>query len=672
MRASDQSAVRAQPARGRAPAGFMRALVARPSPEDVRSVVLASGPGALVTAVNALIFTFGLWNSLGGPLLGLWCAATVAACGLVALRTRRAARRQVSTVSRRGARRLMLFSVLLALPWGALALGVLGVGTAFEQLLVLMICAGMAAGGTFMLHRTLAAAVAFYGALLGAVLMACVINDLAALWPIAIYAAIYGGFLSWFAYLAGATARQRDGALDELSRTVSALRKAHDRITELAFVDSVTGLPNRKAFGERLAAACRVGTPFSLLMLDIDRFKNVNDTLGHAAGDEFLAALGRRLREALRRGDIVARLGGDEFAVLVIDMAEVEEISALGARLIETLAAPIGLGSRRLIPGCSIGAARFPAEAHDPRELMLRADIALHRAKEMGRGRFLLFDERLGEQVEEADWIEKELRAALETGALTIAYHPKIDLATGALHGAEALIRWTHPEAGIVAPDRFLPVAAERGLMPRLTAHVFDRVAGDMLDWRARGVPAGRIALNIHPVDLKTPDLLMTSLKAMIRRGIVTTDVILEITEGCFVGRGGDAAALVLDSMSELGFELSLDDFGTGHASLSHLRKLPVREIKIDRGFVEGLTRVAHDRAIVAATIEIARGMGLRSVAEGVETEAQVDLLSELGADIGQGYLWARPLPAAEFAAFARARASRCHRRADARGASGG
>jgi len=271
---------------------------------------------------------------------------------------------------------------------------------------------------------------------------------------------------------------------------------------------------------------------------------------------------------------------------------------------------------------------------------MSQADLALHKAKERGRRRCVMFDAGLRKLILSKDRIETALRAAIDRGEITVAYQPKIHMQHGGMDGAEALVRWTDPELGPIPPDQFLSIAAERGILPTLSHYIADCVARDIQFWKSNGTATGKIALNIHPSDLKSPDTLLKTIDHLESQGVTYRDLTLEITEGCFVGRGTDRSLFILDALSDRGFELSLDDFGTGHASLTHLKKLPVSEIKIDRSFVSGLEHNADDRSIVAAICEIARGKGIRSIAEGVETEAQRDILQELGVLIGQGFLW--------------------------------
>ncbi len=636
---------------------FAGSLRARPSVEEMATVVSKSRAGAAVSAINAAIFTLATWSSLGGAFQFWWCCVVVLLSSHVALRSRRAESHVVGKVSARAARRLVGFSILMAAPWGLLSMVSFGVGTSFDRLMILCVCTGMTAGATFILYRTLAACLAYYATVLVPLCAACLLADPAGLWPVALYSLVFGGYLACFAANIGLAGRERDASVAALSSTVAELEKAHQRISHLAFFDTVTGLPNRSAYTERLAreveTAAAGGKGFAVLMLDLDRFKTVNDTLGHDFGDRLLGLVGRRLSDRLRPEDMLARLGGDEFAIIVPGVDRRSFLHDLAARLIDALSEPAWLDGRQVFPGTSVGMACYPENGTTAEDILLKADIALNRAKELGRGQFVVFDNSLRARLTAEDWLAGELRQALCRQEIRMQYQPKIDISTGRMFGAEALVRWTHAEEGPIAPDRFLPVAAERGLLPQLTRVVIDQVCRDMLQWRRDGVEVGKIAINIHPSDLMAPVELLANLKSIVSRGICPKDVVLEVTEGCFVGGGSDTAPIILDAINDLGFDISLDDFGMGYASLSHLRKLPVSEIKIDRSFVTGLCENRHDRAIVAATIEIARGMGLRLVAEGVETAAQRDLLLELGAGFGQGYLWSKSVPPEELAVFA-------------------
>lgn len=638
---------------------LIAALREHPEPADVSSVIRATAVGALISAVNALIMFGALWPEFGGPWLIAWTVATMLISGLGWARSRRHAGYHAPYVSARTARRLKLLALVQALPWALMVFAMAGQPESQDRALAVLASCGMAAGAAFILHRTFAAATIYLTVLLGTVFVTAIAHDPGESWPTAAYALVFGAFLVHFAHRFGAMARERDRYVGDLSRVVADLEMANDWISTLAYSDTVTGLPNRKAFNDRLQIeaqrAAEGGAPIAVLLMDLDRFKNVNDTHGHHVGDRLLVEVAARLKQVVEPLDMVARLGGDEFVVLAT-LEEDRDPADLGDRIIAALKDPVQLGAIVVHTGSSIGCAICPRDTEDPAELLQKADIALNRAKETGRGRFLRFNRELSRSVDDAHVLAEALRAALARGEIGVRYQPKIDLATGAASGAEALVRWRHPLLGEVPPDRFLSVAADRGMMHQVTEAVFSVVFRDIEAWRRQGADVGKIAVNIHPVDLKAPEELFEILRKAKARGIGGDALMIEITEGCFVGRGADAALVLLDAIGELGFELSLDDFGTGHAALSHLRTLPVTEIKIDRSFISGLAEGRQDRAIVSATLAIARGMGLRSVAEGIETEEQLAILRELGADLGQGHLWSRSLTAPDLAAFARDR----------------
>lgn len=635
---------------------FWDSLRQRPEPSDVSSVVRATPVGAVISMANAAVICMAIWPEHGGPALALWALSTMAAALYVLKRSLRQSGYLRSEVSARASRRLRLFVTVQAAPWAILAVWMTLDADPAERAVALYACIGMTAGASFMLHRTLAAALHYLGPVLGAIVVSSLVVDPAGMWPAAVLAVIYGAFLTYFIHSFGVTARERDRYVGDLSRVVAELEMANDWISALAYADSVTGLPNRKAFTDRLrletARAVEGGPQAAVLLLDLDRFKNVNDTHGHHVGDLLLLEVATRLKEVCSPVDTVARLGGDEFVVLA-ELTEDRDPAELGEKIIRALSVPVKLGELVIHTGSSVGCAVCPRDAEDGAELLQKADIALNRAKENGRGRFLEFTRQLRRSLDDANMVAEALRVALDRKEITVRYQPKIDLATGALAGAEALVRWRHPLLGEVPPDRFLAVAADRGMIRQLSDAVFDTVLRDIVVWRDTGTEIGKIAVNIHPVDLKSPEDLYDRLNRAADKGIGPDELMLEITEGCFVGRGADASLMVLDAIGERGFELSLDDFGTGHAALSHLRTLPVTEIKIDRSFIAGIEDARQDRAIVSATLAIARGMGLRSVAEGIETETQLQILRELGADMGQGHLWSRSLSVEQLRAFA-------------------
>lgn len=585
-----------------------------------------------------------------------WISGTLALCLWVLFRAQVKNGATIGYVSNRLMRRLLLYQFLLAMPFSILGFMMLAYGKQPDASHMSWAYAGMAAGGAALLRRVFSAAFIYCGTM--AVFAIVGISLSGSPWSafLATTVAIYLTFLLALSAYMGQTERERDRTLRKLSAAVKDLEQARDENRRLANVDTITGLANRKAVTAHLEGAVDTytsdQTPFALLLLDLDRFKNVNDTFGHAVGDELIRVIGKRLDLYFETLGIVGRLGGDEFAVIVPRVSSAEDIEPITKGLLKCVNEPARLDGRLLYPGTSVGVALCPLHGTTPVDLMLAADVALNRVKETERGKTLIFDEDLRAELLRADAIEAGLRGAIGTDQLSVAYQPKVDLATGRYLAAEALVRWQDAKLGRVSPADFLTIASERGLMPRVSRHIMTQVGQDVLNWRRAGIDFGQIALNVHPIDLKSPDLLLRNIEELERRGVGPHDLIIEVTEGCFVGRGNDAAMMFLDTLAERGYEISLDDFGTGHASLSHLRGLPVKELKIDHSFVARLTEQGDDRAIVAATTEIARGLQIRCVAEGVETPQQRDILAQLGIEIGQGYLWSPPLNRSEFVSY--------------------
>ncbi|SET71491.1 putative bifunctional diguanylate cyclase/phosphodiesterase [Oceanicella actignis] len=655
---------------------WLRLLIAAlrgPTVQDVRSVLDASPFGAAAAGFMALTFALASIGKAPGPELAAWTVAVCVLCAWLWAHSRRERRLWANApanrrISRRGVRKLAAMAVLFAAPWTMLVTLAVGRGLPRPvETLALVLAAGAAAGGGLMLHRIPISVLCYTGLVLGAIAAASLGREPAVLWPLALLAPPFWAYLIQTSRYMARTARAMERSVAAMRRSLAELGRAHERIRRLAFDDQVTGLPNRTAFEMRLRAALRrADGPASLLLVNLDRFRLVNELHGHRAGDAALREAAARIAHACEDGALVARLGGDEFAVL-LRTGDAAAASRLAGRLAQDLARPLRIGPDAVAHlAASVGIARFPADAADAEELMASAEMALHEAKSTARGRACIYAHALRERAARDERMERALRRALAEGGLRMVYQPKCDLRTGRLVGAEALLRWTDPELGPVGPDVLLSVASRRGLLERVSDFVFDRVARDLRAWRAQGIATGPIAVNLHPDDLAAPEALVGRLERLASSGIAPRDLVLEITEGCALGAGADLAAMTLDALVEMGFELALDDFGTGHAALSHLKRLPVSEIKIDRGFVQGVTEPGADRAIVAASLEIAREMGLRCVAEGVETPAQAAALLRMGARVGQGYLWSPPLEAGDFAAFAGAAA------ANGTGAAGG
>ncbi|MEL7389409.1 MAG: EAL domain-containing protein [Pseudomonadota bacterium] len=635
-----------------------QAYSSRPSVKDVESIISTSSAGVLVTGLNAIIFAVFERDASNSFFLNLWLILTLAICAMVFSRSRKARDRKVKHVSRKAVKRLYVFALMLALPWASLALAFIGFGLAENIVIVLLVCAGMSAGGAFMLHRAMVATGVYYATILGTVIFSAHFSSNSDAAAITLYSTVYGVFLLYFSISAGETARERDTSVLTLKSVVQDLENSQQEIFKLANIDGVTGLSNRKAFSDELellsARHAQEKLRFSLLLLDLDHFKNVNDLFGHSVGDKLLSSVGDRLRAIAGEDVFVARIGGDEFIVLLKGLGQAERARQTAKYLIDVMREPANIDGRQIFPGASIGIAACPEHGRDTSELMRNADLALTQAKESGRGFYSVFDDKLRNDILRRDRLEIALRSALKEDEIAVFYQPKICLQTGKLFGAEALVRWHHAEMGFVSPDAFLPIAAESGLLPKLSRLIAEKVSHNISLWRADGLDCGKIALNIHPLELKSPELLTENIELLEQRGLTCRDLTLEVTEGCVVGRGSDAAKFALDELAERGFEISLDDFGTGHASLSHLRNLPVTEIKIDKGFVFNVLESAQDQSIIAATVELSRGMGLRIVAEGIETEEHCAYLRKQGIDLGQGYFWAPALSPDDFAAFAK------------------
>jgi diguanylate cyclase (GGDEF)-like protein len=420
-----------------------------------------------------------------------------------------------------------------------------------------------------------------------------------------------------------------------------------------ALTDELTGLANRRALLRELAAACEDGTPAAALLLcDLDGFKEFNDTLGHEAGDELLREAADRIARVVGRAGRAARLGGDEFAV-VIDGAGADEARALAARLRSELAAPLPVAGIEVRVDASVGVALAPEHSRHAAGLLRRADVAMYEAKDARTG-VELYDATRDLHSRERLVLAAELRAAVDAGELEVHFQPKVDVTTGRAVGAEALVRWPHPARGLLYPDAFLPAAEQAGLMRPLTLVVLERALAACGRWTAAGRDLG-VAVNLSAsnlLDASLPDEVAARLEA---HGVAPEQLTLEVTEGVMMAnprRSGE----VLAAVRALGVAVSLDDFGTGHSSLSHVKRLPVDELKIDRAFVTDLTADPTDRAIVASIIRLAHSLGLAVTAEGVEDEAALEVLRGEGCDLAQGWLFSRPLAETAFAAWLQGR----------------
>ncbi|MBO1074143.1 putative bifunctional diguanylate cyclase/phosphodiesterase [Roseomonas marmotae] len=434
---------------------------------------------------------------------------------------------------------------------------------------------------------------------------------------------------------------------------------AGEQARRLAEHDLLTGLPNRLLFGKRLrqalATARQIGAEggFALHAIDLDRFKEVNDSLGHQAGDRLLMAAAERMRACLEEGDTLARLGGDEFAVIQRAVSGPWDGARLSARLVAALARPFELNGRTLHSGGSIGSALMPAHGDTAEELLQRADIALCRAKAEGRGRAVIFSPEMEVALVERRALEADLRQALAEEALSLVYQPKFRLGGEvAPIGCEALLRWRHPGRGMVSPALFVPVAEESGLATTLSRFVLRRACEQIRAWQRQGL-AIPVAVNLSALHFASDQAVALVDEALAATGVPARLLEVEVTEGVFI-RDAQAARIALEELRARGVRVALDDFGTGYSSLSYLQHLPFDVVKVDRAFVQDLLPGGSGVRIVDAIVRLVHGLGAEVVAEGVERQDQLDLLAHLGCDAAQGYLLGRPMPPEHLAALFR------------------
>jgi diguanylate cyclase (GGDEF)-like protein len=426
--------------------------------------------------------------------------------------------------------------------------------------------------------------------------------------------------------------------------------------------DVLTGLPNRSLLQDRLSQAIayseRTLHPVWVMLIDLDRFKFVNDSMGHKAGDVLLMTVAARLRTALRETDTVARLSGDEFVAILTEHAD-ERLSAdIVQRVMDSVAQPVMLGNKEFFVTCSIGVAVYPTDGAPAEALIEHADIAMYRAKKLGRNNFQFYTPAMNEEAMERVRIEGALRNALERNEFVLHYQPQVDLATGAIVGMEALIRWRHPELGMVAPNRFISVAEETGLIVPIGAWVIRTACAQNKLWQEAGLGPLRVAVNLSARQFSSPNLVAELREVLDHTGLPPSLLEIELTESLFMSDVNLAVDL-LHSMKALGVKLSIDDFGTGYSSLSYLSRFPIDVLKIDRSFVNDITRDANDAAIVDSIIALAHNLKLAVIAEGVETAEQLAYLREHGCDEMQGYFFSRPLPAQEFEQLLKKRQAR-------------
>jgi len=446
-----------------------------------------------------------------------------------------------------------------------------------------------------------------------------------------------------------------DGGLVATFDDVTEQRRAETRASFLATHDDLTALPNRVVFSQSVSEAIKIGRrydqQFAVMFVDLDRFKIINDTLGHSAGDALLIEIAKRLTQSVRESDLVSRIGGDEFVILLRKISNVEQVTRVARKILTAVVKPLTIHGQECRVTASIGISLFPSDAQDEESLTKNADAAMYAVKEQGRNNFLFHSQEIKTQSIERLMLETSLRHALERNELLLYYQPKQDLSRGSISGVEALLRWHHPDLGLLQPSRFIPLAEETGLIVPIGKWVLETACAQSMAWQRQGLPAIRIAVNLSPRQFADPNLLVDVGAALEKSGMPPELLELEITESMLM-QNVEHAVQVLTAIKSLGITLAVDDFGTGYSSMSLVKKFPIDVLKIDRSFVRDIASDSEDKAIADAIIALGRALDLTIVAEGVETAEQEAFLRAHNCDEIQGYLISKPIPADEFAGF--------------------
>jgi diguanylate cyclase (GGDEF)-like protein/PAS domain S-box-containing protein len=463
------------------------------------------------------------------------------------------------------------------------------------------------------------------------------------------------GSLIWFETTSRSVRDVFTGKIREIvgvSRDVTERKRVEEQIEYQAYHDALTGLPNRRLFRDRLTVALaharRMKHPLAVMFLDLDRFKVVNDTLGHSTGDELLKTVGTRLQSSLREEDSIARMGGDEFTILLADLKTTDDSAKIAQKVLDTVAQPLKIDGTELFVTTSIGIALFPSDGDTAEALLANADHAMYRAKDAGRNSYQMFTPAMNNRALERLSLENDLRHALDRGELVLHYQPQINIASGRVTGVEALLRWNRPGFGLVGPKDFIPIAEETQLIVPIGEWVLREACRQAVEWQSDRPSGFRMAVNLSPRQFQHSDLPHVIAAALELSGIAPHDLELEITESLAMQNTTRTIA-TLQRLREMGVQIAIDDFGTGHSSLNYLRSFPIDSVKIDQEFVQEIEGSEADRAIVSAVIGMARGLRLRVTAEGVETESQLAFLREQGCEDVQGFLFGEPVPASAF-----------------------
>lgn len=435
-----------------------------------------------------------------------------------------------------------------------------------------------------------------------------------------------------------------------IKRNVTEKIRARQKVLDhLAYHDSLTSLPNRLMFSHKLTqslARCRrSGAGLAVMFMDLDRFKGINDTFGHNVGDRLLEQVAARLTNSLRKVDIVARMGGDEFTIILTDVKSNKDVADAAKKILHAISRPLVLEGRELLITTSIGIAMYPSQGDNAETLVRNADAAMYKAKEQGKNTYCFYTDSLNAAAMHKVTMEADLRKALDRGELVVYYQPVMELRTGKIVGTEALVRWQHPELGLVSPNSFIPLAEETGLIIPLGEWVLRTACAQNKAWQDAGSPPLRVAVNVSPRQFQQGDLAATVMEILDQTGLEPKYLELELTEGALV-QNFDATTAALRRLKEMGVRISIDDFGTGYSSLNYLKRFPVNTVKIDQSFVRNINTNPDDAAIAGAVVAMAHNLKLSVTAEGVETLEQLEFLKSLNCDRMQGYFVSEPVPA--------------------------
>ncbi len=447
-------------------------------------------------------------------------------------------------------------------------------------------------------------------------------------------------------------------------RDITERKRYEETIWHQAFHDNLTGLANRMLFKDRLALAMahakRNNNGLAVLFLDLDRFKLINDTLGHDIGDQLLNQVGIRLRNCVREDDTVARMGGDEFTLLLPEIMKAEHAARIAQKVVEAVRQPLKIGEHELYISTSIGIVLFPDDGQDAETLLKNADTAMYRAKENGRNHYELYASSMNAKASERLLLENSMRRALERREFVVHYQPKINVKSGGITGMEALVRWQHPKLGLVLPGEFIPLAEESGLIVPIGEWVLKTACAQNKAWQDSGFPSIRVAVNLSARQFQLQNLVEVVSRVLKTTGLDPTCLELEITESIAM-QNAEHTVSVLNQLNEMGIQLSIDDFGTGYSSLSYLRRFPINKLKIDRSFVAEIGTDSHNGAIASAVIVLGRSLNMGVIAEGVEREEQLNFLKDHDCFEMQGFLFGKPMPVEDFTHFLMAQKQPCN-----------